>query len=123
MESIENNTLEQEGMAVYEYIVDHAEGEIENMPELIEKLKTVDVSGQFLASTARYLSAIDPGRFALWIPRLIEGAIERDRERRYIGSLLEAIWGEDYREHIDELSAADDNFRRIYKRLHPGQGM
>lgn len=123
MESIENNTLEQEGMAVYEYIVDHAEGEIENMPELIEKLKTVDVSGQFLASTARYLSAIDPARFALWIPRLIEGAIERDRERRYIGSLLEAIWGEDYREHIDELSAADDNFRRIYKRLHPGKGM
>jgi hypothetical protein len=123
MEMSDNQELEQKGMAIYEQIVDHAEGKIDNMPELIEQLKSVDVSGQFLASTARYLSAIDAERFAEYIPTLIEGAIDKDREHRYIGSLLEAIWGEDYKEHIDELSASDNNFRRIYKRLHPVQGM
>lgn len=110
-------------MAVYEYVVDHAEGDIDNMPEVIDRLRKTDISGQFFASTARYLSAVDAERFARWIPTLIEGAIERDRERRYIGSLLEAIWGADYRERAEELSAADDNFRRIYKRLFPAPGL
>lgn len=123
MEQTEHQTLEEQGMAVYEYVVDHAEGDIDNMPEVIDRLRKTDISGQFFASTARYLSAVDAERFARWIPTLIEGAIERDRERRYIGSLLEAIWGADYRERAEELSAADDNFRRIYKRLFPAPGL
>lgn len=123
MEQTEYQTLEEQGMAVYEYVVDHAEGDIENMSEVIERLRQTDISGQFFASTARYLAAVDAERFARWIPTLIEGAIERDRERRYIGSLLEAIWGADYRDRAEELSAADDNFRRIYKRLFPAPGL
>lgn len=119
MEQSDNQDLEQQGMAIYEYIVDNAEGELEDMKGLITRLKTVDVCGQFLASTARYLSAVNPEKFAEWIPMLVEGTIEKDRERRYIGSLLEAIWGEDYESRCEELSACDDNFRRIYKRLHP----
>lgn len=116
-ESLEN--LEKEGMAIYEYIVDNADSCIEEMPELIEKLKAVDVSGQFLASTARYLSAIDREKFEPWLAPLIEGAIAKDRERRYIGSLLQSIWGEDYMERAEELRLSDNNFRRIFKRIHP----
>jgi len=32
---------------------------------------------------------------------------------------MTAIYGEDYAERADSLCAADNNFRRIYKRLHP----
>jgi len=111
--------LEQEGMEVYQYIVDNCETCSEEMPKLIDKMRQVDLSGQFLASTARYLAAIDRERFEPWLGQLIEGAIERDREHRYIGSLLKAIWGDDYEERVDQLIASDNNFRRIYKRVHP----
>lgn len=111
--------LEQEGMEVYQYIVDHCETCTDEMPRLIERMREVDISGQFLASTARYLAAIDHERYEPWLGALIEGAIERDRERRYIGSLLKAIWGDDYEQKVDELFASDNNFRRIYKRVHP----
>ena len=60
-------------------------------------------TGQFLASSARFLNAVDAEKFAPWLPSLIEGAISKDRERRYIGSLLEAIWGADYMERAQEL--------------------
>ena len=50
-------------------------------------------------------------------------AIEKDRERAYIGQLLAELWGEDYAEHADEISARDDNFRRIYKRLFPSSAL
>ncbi len=36
-----------------------------------------------------------------------------------IWDILPALWGEDYASHVAELSAADNNFRRIYKRLFP----
>lgn len=108
-------------MEVYQYIVDHCEESEARMPELISRLKQVDMSGQFLASTARYLAAVDRVHFDPWLAPLIEAAIERDRERRYIGSLLQAIWGDDYEARIDELKTTDNNFRRIYKRLHPEQ--
>ncbi|MDE6682179.1 MAG: hypothetical protein K2J87_01990, partial [Muribaculaceae bacterium] len=109
---------EQEGMSIYEYIVDNVETCEPEMGELICKLRMADTSGQFLASTARYLSAVDREKFDRWLTPLIEGAIERDRDRRYIGSLLEGIWGEDYKERVDELRSSDDNFRRIYKRIY-----
>lgn len=117
METIEHNS-EAEGMAIYEYIVDNVETCEPEMGELVCKLRLADTTGQFLASTARYLSAIDREKFDRWLTPLIEGAIERDRDRRYIGSLLEGIWGEDYKDRVEELKGSDDNFRRIYKRIY-----
>lgn len=111
--------LEQKGMEVYQYIVDHCESCDDKMDDLIIRLRQVDISGQFLASTARYLAAVDREKFEPWLGSLIEGAIDKDRERRYIGSLLRAIWGDDFESHADELSSTDNNFRRIYKRIHP----
>ncbi len=108
-----------DGMATYEYIVNNVDSCLEFMPDLIENLKRVDVSGQFLASTARFLNSVDSESFSSCIPPLIEGAIAKDRERRYIGSLLEAIWGPDYIEKAESLMACDDNFRRIFKRIYP----
>lgn len=112
-----------DGMVTYEYIVNHEDECIERMDELVNNLRRVDLTGQFLASSARFLNAIDSEKFSLWIPLLIEGAIEKDKERRYIGSLLESIWGPDYQEMAEELQRKDDNFRRIYKRLFPGEGI
>lgn len=119
MSSEQNTRPEEEGMRIYEYIVDNAESEISNMEELIASLRNADTTGQFLCSTARYLAAVDRDRFGCWIAPLVEGAIEKDRDRKYIGSLLQALWGEDYCERAEELKASDDNFRRIYKRIYP----
>lgn len=116
IKELENDT---DGMATYEYIVNNVDSCMKFMPDLIENLKRVDTSGQFLASTARFLNAVDSELFSSCLPPLIEGAISKDRERRYIGSLLEAIWGADYIEKADSLMACDDNFRRIYKRIYP----
>lgn len=111
-------TEDTDGMATYEWIVNNPERcDSESMTFLIENLKRCDKSGQFLASSARFLSAIDRQGYSAWIPALVEGVIEKDREHRYIGSLLEAIWGADYHERAEELRETDDNFRRIYKRL------
>ncbi|HBY16570.1 hypothetical protein [Sangeribacter muris] len=112
------NTPEEEGMQIYEYIVDNAESESLQMGDMVMKLRNADTTGQFLCSTARYLAAVDRERFDRWIAPLVEGAIEKDRDRRYIGSLLEALWGADYKERAEELKASDDNFRRIYKRIY-----
>lgn len=118
---IENTTekMEKEGMEIYQQIVDQCESSECDLTSLIDTLRSVDISGQFLASTARYLAAIDRARYEPWLGLLIEGAIDRDRERRYIGSLLQAIWGEDYQNRVEQLNATDNNFRRIYKRMHP----
>lgn len=115
--------LEEEGMAVYQHIVDNCETCAEQLPELIERMHNVDMSGQFMASTARYLAAVDRIKFEPYLGQLIEGAIEKDREHKYIGSLLQSIWGEDYQDHIDQLKKSDDNFRRIYKRMHPEENV
>ena len=108
-----------DGMATYDYIVNNVDECLGQMPELVANLIRVDVSGQFLASTARFLAAVDRERFNEWIGPLVQGAIEKDRERRYITSLLEAIWGADYKERAEELRATDDIFRRHYKRVYP----
>ena len=119
-ETLKSLSGDKDGMATYDYIVNNVDTCLDSMPELVENLKRVDISGQFLASTARFLSAVDREKFSSWLTPLIEGAIEKDRERRYIGSLLQAIWGKDYMDRADELKAEDDNFRRIYKRIYPG---
>lgn len=123
---IENgmDPLEQEGMSVYQYIVDHCETCSVELSGLIDKMHSVDTTGQFLASTARYLAAVDREKFDPWLAPLIEGAIDRDRERRYIGSLLQSIWGNDYETRAEQLKESDNNFRRIYKRIYPeGEAM
>lgn len=116
---IKNLEKDTDGMMTYEYIVNNVGSCCDKMDQLIENLKRVDTSGQFMASSARFLNSIDPDAFSEWIPVLVEGAIAKDRERRYIGSLLEAIWGSDYKENASELMKTDDNFRRIYKRIYP----
>ncbi len=119
LKQLENDT---DGMLTYEYIANNFDSCEEVMSELVDNLVRVDHTGQFLASSARYLAAVDREKFSPWLPSLIEAAIAKDRERRYIGSLLEAIWGADYRDRAEELRASDDNFRRIYKRIYPGEG-
>lgn len=116
-EVLKNLDKEADGMTIYECIVNNAANCGAEMPELIYMLKNADHNGQFLSSLARYLAAVDRERFEPYLSQLLEGAIEKDRERRYIGSLLESLWGSDYRERAEELKEKDDNFRRIYKRI------
>lgn len=115
----DSEALEEAGLEAYQYLIDHCETCGDEIAEHIAKLRSVDNTGQFLASAARYLAALDREKFEPWITSIIEGAIEKDRERRYIGSLLQAIWGEDYKDRAEELKASDNNFRRIYKRIFP----
>lgn len=122
-ETLKSLSGDTDGMATYDYIVNNVDTCLESMPQLVENLRRADISGQFLASTARFLCAVDREKFSGWITPLIEGAIEKDRERRYIGSLLQAIWGNDYMERAEQLKSEDDNFRRIYKRIYPGDGI
>lgn len=110
---------DNDGMATYEYIVNNFETCSDDMEALVENLKHVDVSGQFLASTARFLMAVDPERFSVWLTPLVDATLTKDREHRYILSLLEGIWGKDYHDRAEELRETDDNFRRIYKRVFP----
>lgn len=113
------NALEQDpdGLKTYEYIVNRVEDVESELPTLCDIMKRADHTGQFLASTARFLAAVDHAKFGPYLSIFIEGALDRDKERRYIGSLLKAIWGEDYKERAEELKLSDDNFRRIYKRI------
>lgn len=110
-------------MATYEYLVNHVDDCEDCLALLVENLKKVDLTGQFTASSARFLAAVDRERFEPWIPSLIEATIDKDRERRYIWSLLEAIWGEDYESRVAQLERDDTNFRRIYKRVYPKEGI
>ncbi len=108
-----------DGLLTYEYIANHI-GEIDTvLDELVDNMIGADLSGQFLVSAAHYLHAIDAAKYKIAIDRLIAAAIDHDRERRYIVDLLPALWGADYADHVAELSASDNNFRRIYKRLFP----
>lgn len=118
-ETLKSLAGDKDGMATYDYIVNNVDTCLESMPELVENLRRVDISGQFLASTARFLCAVDREKFSSWLTPLIEGAIDKDREHRYIGSLLQALWGADYMERAETLKENDDNFRRIYKRIYP----
>lgn len=108
-----------DGLLTYEYIANHIGGCDEIMEELVENMIKVDTSGQFVASAARYLAAIEPERYASNISTLIAAAIDKDRERKYLPDLISGIWGSDYESKASELSEADNNFRRIYKRINP----
>lgn len=108
-----------DGLLTYEYIANNIGAIDDIMLELADNIINVDLSGQFVVSAARYLNAIDSEKYADSIDRLIKAAIEKDKERKYLGDLAVSIWGADYKEHVKELSEKDDNFRRIYKRLYP----
>lgn len=120
---LKNLEQDSNGMITYEYLVNNVDDCLDKMPVLVENLKRVDMTGQFCASTARFLAAVDRSTFEEWLPQLIEATIEKDREHRYIWSLLRAIWGDDYMERSEELNSADSNFRRIFKRVYPKEGI
>lgn len=108
---------EKTGIEIYDYLVNNLPDCIEEMDTIVDTLLEKDSTGKYLASSARFLAGVDMKKYERWICRLTEGAIDRDKERRYIWSLLQAIWGPDYQERISELEATDNNFRRIYKRV------
>lgn len=108
-----------DGLITYEFIANNIDSIDPVLPELVDNMISVDACGQFCVSAARYLNAIDAEKHAPAVSRLIAAAIDKDRERAYIGQLLPDIWGADYAERVDELNASDNNFRRIYKRIYP----
>lgn len=108
-----------DGLLTYEYIANHIGTDALDIEWLTDNIIRVDGNGQFTGSAARYLNAIDANHFSSEINRLIAATIDKDREHRYLLSLMHAIWGDDCEERAQELSAVNDNFRRIYKRLYP----
>ncbi len=109
-----------DGLLTYEYIANHIDSlDSEDFDWLTANMETVDLSGQFLASAARYLHAIDAEAYAATVQRMVAATIDKDREHRYLPDILNSLYGPDYASHAAELSASDNNFRRIYKRLYP----
>lgn len=120
MKDIKELLKDTNGLETYDYIVNNMPGCVEDMDFLTENLIDKDATGRFLASSVKFLVSLGDDAFRPWMYRLIEGTIMKDRERRYMGGLLEAVWGADYQERVEELNRTDDNFRRIYKRIYPG---
>lgn len=111
---------DSDGLLTYEFIANHIEElDNDNLDSLVDNMINVDPTGQFLASAARYLNAIDAARYSAAVSRLVAATIDKDREHRYLTDILTGIYGSDYQDRAAELSAADNNFRRIYKRLYP----
>ncbi len=125
MEDTERRRLlaDADGLLTYEYIANHIDSVEPELPWLVENMIHVDLTGQFVISAARYLFAIDKTTFAPYIDQLIKAGIEKDREHRYLGDMLRHMYGPDYALHAAELSATDDNFRRIYKRIFPSSAI
>lgn len=111
--------LDPDGLLTYEYIANNIDTCQECIDQLVDNMIRVDLTGQFSASAARYLWAISPSVFGHAISRLVAAVIDKDREHRYLATLTEAIYGTDYLNRAEELKTTDDNFRRLYKRLHP----
>ena len=107
-----------DGLLTYEYIANNIDTCHESIDFLIDNMIKVDLSGQFISSAARYLTAIDPVSFRAAIDRLVEAAIDKDRDHKYLPALMEGIYGPDYREKADVLRVSDNNFRRLEKRIN-----
>ncbi len=105
------------GLTTYEYLANHIDTIDDDMPVVVDSMIRADGTGQFSVSAARYLAAIGLERFRPHIDRLVEAAIDKDREHRYIADLLPSIWGTEYEANAEELALTDNNFRRIYKRI------
>lgn len=110
---------DSDGLLTYEYIANHIDDCDEDIEWLVDNIIRVDLSGQFTASAARYLHAVDSEKYSSEINSLVAAAIDKDREHRYLADLMASIYGTDYESRATELSATNDNFRRIYKRLFP----
>ena len=109
-----------DGLLTYEYLANNIDTCSDaDLEAAVDNIIRVDLAGQFTASAARYLNALDPARYASLIGRLTAATIDKDRERRYLADLAVSLYGPDYKDHAKELSGSDDNFRRIYKRLYP----
>lgn len=106
------------GLSTYSYIANNIDSCDEDMDFLVANMIKVDMTGQYVASAARYLYAINKEQYKSHISTLIASVIEKDREHRYLPDLIQGIWGDDYLQRAEELKS-DDNFRRIYKRLYP----
>lgn len=112
-----------DGLLTYEYIANHIDSCSECIDFLVDNMIRVDLTGQFVASAARYLTAIDAKSFHDPISRLVAAVIDKDREHRFLPSLLEGVYGANYRDRADHLRETDDNFRRIEKRLNPSSSL
>lgn len=119
MTELEKLKSDASGLETYDYIVNNVPECLNDMDFLSSNLSNADSTGKYLASSVKFLVSFGNEDFRPWIYRLIDATIEKDRERRYIGGLLEAVWGADYAERAEELKNTDDNFRRIYKRIYP----
>lgn len=123
-EDLKKLRQDTDGLLSYEYLANHIDQcEPEDIDAVIENMARVDLSGQFLASAARYLHALDSEGYSVPVKMLVSQAIDKDREHRYLPDLLQGLYGEDYQSRAAELSACDDNFRRIYKRLFPSPSL
>lgn len=114
-----NLPQQADGLSLYESLVNHIDAPVEEIQHAVNQLIEQDTSGQFCASAARFLSAVDKENFHAPIDSLLKATISKDRELAYLPDLLPAIWGADYQMNADSLRDSDDNFRRIYKRVHP----
>lgn len=110
---------DNEGLLTYEYLANHIGQCDSDLDAIIENLRRVDLTGQYMASAARYLHAIDPQCYAEAVRMLTALTIDRDREHRYLPSLMVSLYGDDFHAHATQLSQSDNNFRRMYKRLYP----
>lgn len=118
-EDLKRLKADSDGLLSYEYLANNIETlSDDDIDTVVSNIIEVGSMGQFTASAARYLNAIDSARFASAVGRLVEATIETDREHRYLAALAAAIYGEDYARRADELSAADNNFRRLFKRIY-----
>ena len=107
------------GMQCYEHLVNNIDADEAAVAQCVTDLIAADTTGQFSASAARFLAGMAPGSFTAELDALLKSAIAKDRELAYLPDLLPAIWGADYTSNADTLRETDDNFRRIYKRVHP----
>ena len=114
---------DNDGLANYEYLANNIGRCNDDIPTIIDNMQRVDLTGQYMASAARFLHAIDAEHYADAVHRLVALTIDRDRERRYLGDLMTSIYGENYAEKAPQLIASDNNFRRMYKRLFPDSPM
>lgn len=109
-----------DGLESYEYLANHiGECDPESINAIIDNMEHVDLTGQFMASAARYLNAIDAEGYRPAVRRLVAATIDKDREHKYLPDLLQGLYGKDYETNAKALCSTDDNFRRIYKRLFP----
>ncbi len=118
-EDLKRLKSDPDGLLTYEYIANHIEDCDPDLPVLIENIINVDRTGQFTASAARYLEAIDPAKYTAYVRQLAAAVIDKDRDHAFLPGLVQALWGDDYLARAEDLAQADDIFRRIYKRLYP----